>query len=57
MQQPDHTPERRGYPGWGWLIGIWFLVPVIPMLIGATFPGTRRFLGVPGIILSASASP
>ena len=49
MEQP--TPERRGYPWWGWLIGIWFLVPVVLMLIGATFPGTRRYLGVPGVIL------
>ena len=51
MQQPEPAPERRGYPWWGWLIGIWCLVPVFPMLIGATFPRTRRYLGVPGIIL------
>ena len=51
MQQPEPAPERRGYPWWGWLIGIWFLVPVFLMLIGATFPRTRRYLGVPGIIL------
>ena len=51
MQQPEPAPERSGYPWWGWLIGIWCLVPVFPMLIGATFPRTRRYLGVPGIIL------
>ena len=51
MQQPEPAPERRGYPWWGWLIGIWCLVPVFPMLIGATFPRTRRYLRVPGIIL------
>ena len=51
MQQPEPAPERRGYPWWGWLIGIWCLVPVFPMLIGATFPRTRPYLGVPGIIL------
>ena len=51
MQQPEPAPERRGYPWWGWLIGIWFLVPVFLMLIGATFPRTRRYLRVPGIIL------
>lgn len=41
--QPDAT-ERRGYPWWGWLLGIWFLIPLAFMFIGMSSPQARRRL-------------
>ena len=43
---------RRGYPIWAWIIGAFTIWPLIPMLIGRFVPGTRRFLGAPGVIVS-----
>ena len=41
--QPE-SMERRGYPWWGWLLGIWFLIPLAFMFIGMSSPRARRRL-------------
>lgn len=51
----DEKPTHRGYPTWAWILGTLFLLPVVPMLIGAAIPRARRYLGAPGIIISSIA--
>ena len=51
----DKRPVARGYPPWAWILGALFLFPLVPMLIGATIPRARIYLGAPGIIISSIA--
>ena len=51
----EKTP-RRGYPWWGWLIAALLFWPALfPMLVGYAIPGTRRYLGAPGVIIASIA--
>ena len=51
----DERSVRRGYPTWAWILGALFLFPLVPMIIGVSIPGARRYFGAPGIIVSTIA--
>ena len=53
MSPQLHETGRKGYPKWAWGIAILTFWPLPGMLAGRFFPKTRRFLGAPGVILSA----
>ena len=48
----QERPLRRGYPWWAWVVGALMIFPLAPMLVGATIPSTRRYLGIAGISVS-----
>ena len=42
--QQEQSDQRPGYPWYGWLLGIWFLIPLPFMFIGMSSPRARRRL-------------
>ena len=48
--QLEQPVSRQGYPWYGWLLGIWFLIPLPLMFLGMSSPRARRHLNKWSII-------
>ena len=48
--QPEQPVSRPGYPWYGWILGIWCIIPLPLMFLGLSSPQARRHLNKWAII-------